>query len=181
MTGKIENAEPVAELTGLLEAWGGTPGRWPPHVRLRIDQLCATGPRAKAALAEARALDQLLDCAHEAPAALSPPKLASLGDRIAAAASAEAFARAGAPPAITTTARIIPLPTRSRTAIASTAGRQWPAAGLMAASLMAGLYLGGSMNLAPVFQELADAVGLPTMIDPMHVALGEDLSDEDAL
>ena len=181
MTGKIEKAEPVAELTGLLEAWGGTPRRWPPHVRQRLDQLCATGPAARAALAEARALDLLLDRAHEAPPALSPPRLASLGDRIAAAASADAFARSSVSPAIASTARIIPLPKRPRTAIASTAGRQWQAAGLMAASLMVGLYIGGNMNLAPVFQELADAVGVSTMIDPMHVALGEDLSDEDAL
>lgn len=181
MTSTTEQAEPMAELTRLLETWGATPARWPPHVRLRIEQLSTAGAEASAALAEALALDCVLDRVGDAPATLSPAKASALADRIVMAALAEETVRPVAPSAIGATAQVIQLSTRPRVPYAAPAGRRWQAAALMAASLLAGLYLGGNLNLAPVFQELADAIGLSTLIDPTQIALGEDLSDEDAL
>jgi len=168
-------AEPAAELTRLLEAWGGEPGRWPLHIRRRIERLAEAYPDGRRRIAEARALDRVLDRARDAPAQMSPTARRMLADRIVATAMASGTAGPAR------TAEVIRLPARARpqSQLAATVGRRWPAAGLMAASLLAGLYLGGSINLAPVFQELADAAGLSTLVDTSAVALGDDLTDED--
>ena len=118
-------------------------------------------------MAEARALDRLLDRSSEAEAALPPAEARALTDRILAAALTDlpaggtaaadsrnhhlsARERPSRQPAV-----------KSAVAMAATgAGSRWHAAGLMAASLLVGIYLGGSVNLAPVLQELAEAVGI---------------------
>jgi hypothetical protein len=168
-------AELAAELTRLLEAWGGEPGRWPEHIRGRIERLAQTHHDGRRLIAEARALDRVLDRARDASAHLSPAARRMLADRIVAAAMASA------PAGPARTAEVIRLPSRARPQVQPSAvvGRRWPAASLMAASLLAGLYLGGSINLAPMFQELADAAGLSTVVDTSAVALGDDLTDED--
>src|SRR5262245_17884417 len=105
---KNEQAEPLAELTRLLDAWGGDPARWPPQARERIEDLTATRPDARRLLAEARALDRLLDHGRDAPAQLSPTVRRTLTDRIVAAALAEGTART------VRTAEVIRLPSRPR-------------------------------------------------------------------
>lgn len=181
MTTNHEFETPRAELARLLDTWSGNPARWPPRTRARIAALSATVPEASALLAQAHALDRLLDAAREAPARVSPARMPALTDRIMAAALAES---PPARPAIATA----PQPTsdnvvafRSKPPHRPVPNRDWQTAGLIAACLMAGIYLGGSLNLTPMLQELAEAAGMSTIIDPVIAAMGEDLNDEEAL
>ncbi len=170
MTIKHETETRLTELQGLLDAWGGSPLRWPPQVRLRIAEISAAVPTAEAMLAEARALDALLDRTEAVPARPSRAGATALADRIMAAAGAGTAAPARS-------AQVIAMPQRKPVAVPVRSRSPWHAAGLMAASLLVGLYIGGSINLGPVMEELADAVGLSSIVD----ASGEELSDEDAL
>jgi hypothetical protein len=58
---------------------------------------------------------------------------------------------------------------------------RWQAAAVMAASLIAGIYLGGSVNLAPALQDFAVSVGVSAGLESSELALGEDLADGDTL
>ena len=180
MTSNNDNLELLAELSGLLDAWGGDPVRWPARVRQRIAVLAATGPGARRLLDEAKALDRLLDRAGEAPAPLPPPAASALTDRIVARALASERPVGSAAPMQPANAKVIPLPTRPRLAAAPRLSNRWHAPGLIAASLLAGLYFGGSVNLAPVLQELAEVAGLSTVVDP-SLAGADDLADEETL
>jgi hypothetical protein len=51
----------------------------------------------------------------------------------------------------------------------------------MAASLLAGIYLGGSVNLAPALQDFAVTLGVATGMESSELALGEDVADGEAL
>jgi hypothetical protein len=51
----------------------------------------------------------------------------------------------------------------------------------MAASLIAGIYLGGAVNLAPALQDFAVSVGVSAGLEASELALGEDLADGDTL
>ena len=166
---------PLTELTNMLDAWGGAPARWPADVGRRIGEIVDAEPGAQTLLTQARALDRLLDRGRSASAQV--PR--GLADRIVAAAMA-------APPAASTTAErahtnVIALPVRPRPQAVPAMRGQWRTAALLAASLLVGIYLGGAVNLAPGLQDLADAIGLPAQIEPLLVASGEDLIDEDAL
>ena len=180
MTNNNDNAgqlatAPLAELSHLLDAWGGAPARWPPHVSQRIGQILAANPSGQVLLVEARALDQLFDRARET----ITPTPHGLADRILAAALADS--PTGWQSATRTPAKVIALPSRPRPQAAPVMRGQWRAAGLMAASLLLGIYIGGAVNLAPALQDLADAIGLSTEIEPVLVASGEELNDEDTL
>jgi hypothetical protein len=168
-----------AELALLIDTWGGAPARWPPSVRARIAALSTTVPVARELLAEATALDRLLDAASAAPAPVAPAQASALTDRIMAAAMAQpqpALALASAEKSDGNIVAFRPKPQPRPVTISS-----WPTAGLIAASLMAGIYLGGSLNLTPMLQELAEAAGLSTVIDPAIAAIGDDLNDEETL
>lgn len=178
MTSTNENATPLAELAHLLDTWGGERTRWPANVRLRVTELSASGPEAHRLLVEARALDQLLDVARDAPAALSAQATRSLADRILAAAQAETSAPGVALPT-RPSAEVIALSRRKAVAPAQALHNRWPAAGLIAASMLVGIYFGGSINLAPVLQELAEVAGLSALVDPSLAANGDDLGEEE--
>ncbi len=187
MTSENESTAALAELAALLDAWGGEATRWPPRVRLRIAELASASPRAGEILAEARALDALLDRAAAAPASIPPARAGALTDRILAAAMADAgkpsHERGNPTLAAGHSARpqdnVVSLPPRDRPAIThALTHSRWSAAGLMAASLLAGIYIGGSLNLAPVLQEMAEAVGMSTVIDPGYT---DDLGEEETL
>lgn len=181
MTTNDEFETPRAELARLLDTWSGNPARWPPRARARIAALSATVPDASVLLAQAQALDRLLDATREAPAQVSPARRPALTDRIMAAAMAESLPAlpANAPAPQPTSDNVVAF--RSKPTHRPAPMRGWQTAGLIAASLMAGIYLGGSLNLTPVLQELAEAAGMSTIIDPVIAAMGEDLNDEEAL
>ena len=181
-----------AEIERLLEAYGADSARWPEAARVRVAPLLAESVLAervgvRARIAEARALDRLLDSASRpAPA---PAREAALADRILAAALSEreqAAPESGtqsvaeAPAAGGT---VLPWRPKARGPAPAPARTRWRAAGLMAASLAAGLVIGASANLAPVAQEIADAIGIAADLEPINVVMSDDGTaiDEDVL
>ena len=188
MTGNSTNDErgpgSATELQELLDAWGGNPQRWPPVAGQRIQTLIATTPGAQALLKEARVLDGLLAQGRDAPVRLPSKAAGALAGRIVAAAIAD---HVTAPSPQAAEGRVVQFPPSPRRTSAvkpaspmtiAPARQSWRAAGVMAASLIVGLVLGGSINLAPVVQELAEVAGLSTVLDP---AVGDDLGEEETL
>jgi hypothetical protein len=172
MKANEERKEELAALSRLIEASGADRTRWPAPDRLRFAGLLKSDPEARRMLAEAAALDRLLDKAPRVPES----RHAELADRIAAMArsmprqavtgrTAGGAAEAGPEqsaghvahrraPGVTDLAAV-----RSGRARASGqspwAGRSgWQAAGLLAASLVLGIALGGAGLLAPAMGHL---------------------------
>jgi hypothetical protein len=125
----------IEALKRLLEIFGADRSRWPARDRLKFAELLAESAEARRLVAEAEAFDRLLDKAPEPKA----NDIAALSSRILAAAAADARADQAS--------KIL---TFSRTAKSGSAplrfqvGRMvdWPAAALMAASLMLGIFAG---------------------------------------
>lgn len=188
MTTYGDNGEMLAELHRLLDAWGGDSTRWPADARRRIEDLMRRVPQAPTLLEEARALDRALDMQAQQPVSIAP----GLVDRIVM--NAASVDRHQPQSAIgeqeTAVGRVIPLrrnrteappSDRSRDADTMPSRARWQAAALMAASLIAGIYLGGSVNLAPALQDFAAALGVSTGLESSELALGDDVADGEAL
>jgi hypothetical protein len=153
----------------VLERFGSDRTRWPAPVRRNFAGLLAESPEARERLRQAEALDRLLDLAPE-PAFDTRAR----ADRILAAAEAET-PTAARPPA------------RSRWSVferrpAPTHEAQWPAAALLAASLV----LGGFFGLSGTFDTAVEPLVASTSyeIDPGQIALDSDaisLFEEDTL
>ena len=155
-------ASQLAQLANVLEIYGADRTRWPAADRLVLATLLATNAEAKAAFAEALALDRILDAAPR----VSGERERALAQRIIATAGH------------TTPANVVafkqrPAPARSFF--------QRPAAALLAASLMLGVFAGTSGNLTPALDFVADAIGLSD--DEPELALANDpvLNSEEAL
>jgi hypothetical protein len=165
----------VRALEQHLEIYGGDQTRWPEKARERFAPLLAGDARARALLAEARALDRLLD---RAPVP-SICRERSVRDRIVAAISNDKDGLRSDP-------RVIGLPPRqppSRTVL-SAPRTGWRTAALLAASLATGVYLGSTGGLAPEAQVVVEVVGLQSQADPYQLSLLDDngpLSEEDLL
>jgi hypothetical protein len=178
MTNEPMRTANVRALEHHLEIYGGDQTRWPEKARERFAPLLAGDARARALLAEARALDRLLD---RAPVP-SICRERSVRDRIVAAISNDKDGLRSAP----TAARVIGLPSRrqpSRTGLAAPR-IGWQTAALLAASLATGVYLGSTGGLAPEAQVVVEVVGLQTQADPYQLSLLDDngpLSEEDLL
>jgi len=156
-------------LEQVLERFGSDRTRWPAPVRRDLAGLLAASTDAKARLREAEALDRLLDLAPE-------PVIDTrvLADRIMAAAAAET-------PAVATPKARIAWPGFGGGATGARA--EWPAAALLAASLVLGMVFGlnGTLDnaVAPLVQASTDAV-----IDPGQIAFDSDafgMYEEDTL
>ena len=148
-------------LEQVLERFGSDRTRWPAPVRRNFAGLIAGSPEAKARLREAEALDRLLDLAPE-------PEIdtRALADRIMAAALAET-------PAAT--------PPKARVAWAiferrPSAEEQWPAASLLAASLVLGTVFG----VAGTFDQVTEPL-VATVTDEMEADPGQIAFDADAI
>ena len=195
----IRNA--LGSLQDFLDAWGGEPARWSAHDRARIERLIETTPGARSLLAEARALDQLIASARDLPARIDPETSRSLADRIMAAAAADgggmaadgSAAARGSGGGAERSATVVAFPSGKRPSdkrpaaplvsdltreVAINARRPWQAAGVLAASLLIGLVMGGSLNMAPVVQELAEVAGLSTTID---TGISDDIGEDETL
>jgi hypothetical protein len=181
MTRNDVRAEERQALDRLLEAYGADRTRWPARERLRFAGLIGEDDAARRLLAEAAALDSLLDRAPRA----SEAREHALQERIMAAALRAAEPRlevvAGSVAAPAGRPRLYSIAASMRKA---PMGREWPAAALLAASLVLGVFLGSAGTLSPAMQEVAEATGLGVTVDGSQVALGEDIlaySDEDLL
>lgn len=157
----------LAALSRLIEASGADRTRWPAPDRLRFAGLLKSSPEARRILAEAAALDRLLDMAPRVPES----RHAELADRIAArarslpqqavadgaprvaseAASGQAAGHAAhhGAPGVTDLAAVRSVRARAGGQPAWTGRSGWQAAGLLAASLVLGIALGGAGLLAP--------------------------------
>lgn len=129
-----------------LDSHGSDRTRWPAAARLRFATLTANDSEARRRLAEAQALDRLLD---QAPMP-SEERRGALIERIVASAKTQ-------PPQAA--AAIVPVQPRNRGALMqSLVGT--PVAALLAASLLLGIFVGVSGAASPALQSVATISGL---------------------
>ena len=181
MTSKDRRAEDREALERLLDTHGADRTRWPARERLRFAGLISEDAVAARMLAEAQALDRLLD---QAPRA-SEASIEALKGRIVAAALRSQ------PPRFTAIAGNKPAPGKawlgglgSPTLVARLG--EWPAAAVLAASLVLGVMLGTAETFDTAMQQMAKVTGFSTApaTDSSHLALGEEVlgqGDEDLL
>jgi hypothetical protein len=163
----LGNTMTLPEFERLLEIYGSDRTRWPLEARASAGQLTARDPAACRLLLEAEALDRILEraplptLAGEAAlaerivaAAQRSPRMVRTGDGVASAASDGALkaTTAGA-----TAHSVVRLTDRRRWLSGSPAGR---AAGLLAACLMLGIFLGASAVPQPVIPALEEFTGI---------------------
>lgn len=151
MTNSSTKPMSLAEFAELVDTFGADRTRWPLLRRHRADALIALDADARRLLDEAAALDTVLDQATIP----EPSNLDGLLDKVMARATAGPRLATSTPSAAANQTRVTA--TRPRV---STADRRdaWRAGALMAASLVAGLYLGQAQigaTAIPVMQELA--------------------------
>lgn len=168
----------------LLDGHGAERTRWPAPQRLRFAGLLAESSEARRRLAEAEALDSLL---ARAPLP-SPSRHAALVDRIVDAARAQ-----GAPSAAAVT--VLHRPARRRPLVSglpvlglpvSAFRARGPAAALLAASLLVGIFVGVTGAANPALQRFETLAGLAAAVDapPASTATWDDpslASEEDTL
>jgi hypothetical protein len=163
----LGNTMTLAEFERLLEIYGSDRTRWPLEARASAGQLTARDPAACRLLLEAEALDRILEraplpsLASEAAlaerivaAAQRSPRMVRTGDGGASAAGDGALkaTTAGA-----SAHSVVRLADRRRWLNGSPAGR---AAGLLAACLMLGIFLGASAVPQPVIPALEEFTGI---------------------
>jgi hypothetical protein len=180
---KDRRAEDRQALERLLDVCGADRTRWPARERLRFASFIGEDEGAKRLLAEADALDSLLDLAPRA----SEARERALQERIVAAALRSSETRLAvvpgrplAPEASSLRAKLPVLRGLSGVRVK----REWPAAVLLAASLVMGVILGSAGTLDRAVQEVADISGYTTAVDSSQVALGDEIvapADEDLL
>ena len=186
MIGSGNKTMTLPEFERLLDIYGSDRTRWPVEARASAGQLAARDPAARRLLVEAEALDRVLE---RAPL----PSLASeaaLAERIVAAAQrtprmvrtgdAASAAVAGADKVLAARANegsLLRLSERRRFFYhGSPAGR---AAGVLAACLMLGVFLGALAVPQPVIPALEEFTGLSIVSSNSTQAL--DPFDEDLL
>lgn len=156
MTDRMHHRREMEDLARLLDSHGADRTRWPAQERLRFAGFVAESSEARRAVAEAEALDRLLD---RAPV-VADTRRAGLADRIAAMAAAEP-----APVA----ANVVPLAPRTQRAGLRVASRlatsRWSAAALLAASLIVGVFAGISGRIPPAMQSVAMIAGIGVDVD----------------
>jgi len=171
----------IADFERLLDVYGSDRTRWPVEARASAGQLVARDKSARRLLAEAEALDRALE---RAPLP-SLAEEAAVADRILAAARrsprmvpvGKVDAARPIRPAIDNVVRLPGSRTRRRWLTSSALGG---AAGVLAASLALGVFLGLSNLSQGVLPALEDVIGF-RLSTPGHVMAQMDLLDEDLL
>jgi hypothetical protein len=177
MNGRDERKALMEALSRTLDAYGSDAARWPKGSADRLRTLIAEAPEARALLTEARALERVLD---RAPVP-STDRVHALADRIVAAAVAE---QAVSVRPATGGGRVIALPARIRDirrAAAAADRTVWQTAALLAACLVAGIYIGSSPLVTPVLQDVAQSIGVVEEGDGMSYAFFDESLEEDTL
>jgi hypothetical protein len=181
MTTKDRRAEDRQALQHLLEIYGADRTRWPARERLRFASFISEDEEARRLMAEAAALDALLDLAPKASAAREH----ALKERIVAAALRSAEPRfaviAGGDRA---EARGLKAWMRRPSFGSAPASGGWAAAGVLAASLVVGVMLGSTGTFDAPVRNVAEAAGFAAPADTSQLALGDDVftvADEDLL
>ena len=167
----------LADFERLLDVYGGDRMHWPADARAAAAQLVAREAKARRLLAEAEALDRVLERAPLPGLATE----AALGDRIVAAAqrSPRIVKTVGAPRAAASAraeAAASPAPTWSASLRPRLLSSKVGSIGLLVASLVAGVVIGLSNLPQQVLPVLADIAGAA----PDRYNLAQvDLLDED--
>lgn len=180
--GQIERD--IQALGDLVDRFGADRTRWPAPDRLRFACLLKESAEARRVLARAAALDRLLDMAPTVDAG----RHEAIADRIVKQALAGGAARAPGP--ATTSGAVTDLAAvRSAKAVRASAGSRfgsssWPAAALLAASLVLGIFA-GSQGLLPTATFGSGGTTVASDADfGRLLALGPDVgpaADEDTL
>jgi hypothetical protein len=154
MTSMSNTCMTLADFERLLDVYGGERTQWPGDARAAAAQLVARDPKAGRLLAEAEALDRVLERAPLPALA----REAALADRIVAAAQRS--------PRIVRIAGAVLAETAASKGSQGAAwkprlvGSELRAAGLLAACLAAGIMIGLSNLPHSVAPELADLAGV---------------------
>ncbi|MDH4981326.1 hypothetical protein [Hyphomicrobium sp. D-2] len=150
-------------LERLLDIYGADRTRWPARERLRFAGIISDDPEAAKMLARAQALDRLLDQATPAGDA----SLEALKGRIMAAALAERASRGDSvssdQPHVGGASVTSLSAVRERRAVRSGAVAgfgDWPAAAVLAASLVLGVMLGWGGAFTGTMTQMAQVAGL---------------------
>jgi len=167
-------------LERLLEIYGADRTRWPARERLRFASVISEDKAASRMLAEAEALDILLDSASRP----SDAAVDALKDRIMATALRELpveVSVAARPSASVTSiwARRRALPAMAPRAV------EWPAAAVLAASLVLGVMLGSAGTFDATMSQMAQVAGLQSAaadnagtVDSAQLALGDEIDSQ---
>lgn len=151
-----------------LEVYGSRAERWPADARKRFEPSLAEQVRARGLLAEAQALERLLD---QAPMP-DPARVQALSDRIVDLATREPERPAAAVIDFAARRRPQPLPRAFQLKLASA----------LAASLVVGIFIGTTPRAVSAIAEIAGAVGLPADADVADLVLfGDGSADEEDL
>lgn len=177
----MSNNMTIAEFERLLDVYGSDRSRWPVEARAGAGQLVARDKAARRLLAEAEALDRALE---RAPLP-SLAEEAALAERILAAArrSPRMVPPTGAPsmperePVARNVVRLRPPPQRARWMASRALGG---AAGMLAASLALGVFLGLSSLSQGVWPALEEMTGI-TLTGANRTVAQVDMLDEDLL
>jgi hypothetical protein len=180
MTTNDRRAEDRQALERLLDIYGADRTRWPARERLRFASIIAEDKAAARLLAEADALDRLLDRAPRT----SEVRMHALKERIVAAA-----VRSGHGGLAVVPTGALPgqrLRSWARRPALGFSGSEWPAAAVLAASLVLGVLLGSAGTFDTTVQKVAEVTGFSTTADTSQLALGDDVdgqapADEDLL
>ncbi len=179
MTSKDRQTEDREALARLLDVYGADRTRWPARERLRFAGVVIEDKAAARLLGEAEALDRLLDRAPR----VSEARIDALKERVVAAALRSDR------PQLRAIAGSKPEPAKAwlgqmRRPGLSASFREWPAAAVLAASLVLGVMLGSAGTFDTTMQQVASVAGISSASDNTSLALGEDVlgdGDEDLL
>jgi hypothetical protein len=178
MTSKDKRAEDRAALERMLEIHGADRTRWPARERLRFAGVISEDETAARLVAEAEALDRLLDRAPRA----SEAGIDALKERIVAAALRSQRPQLAAVSGGKLSPGKAGLGQLRRPQWMASFG-EWPAAAVLAASLVLGVMLGSAGTFTTTMQQVASVTGLSSG-DGTNLALSEEIlgsSDEDLL
>ena len=182
---KDTRAKDREALERLLDVYGADRTRWPARERLRFASFISEDEASQRLVAESTALDALLDLAPRA----SEARERALKERVVAAALRQTETKLAVVTGggATAMARLPAWLRHARRATPSTRTherREWPAAALLAASLVVGIVLGSAGTFDTTVQEVAEATGITTAGETSQLALGEEIlamSEEDLL
>jgi hypothetical protein len=183
MTTKDTRAKDREALERLLDVYGADRTRWPARERLRFAGFICEDRVAQRMVAESAALDALLDRAPRA----SEDRERALKERIVAAALRSAVPQLAVVQTDDETKPRLPAwlrHVRGFSSVRPREHREWPAAGLLAASLVVGIMLGSAGAFDSTVQDVAEVAGIASVGETSQLARGEEIItmvDEDLL
>lgn len=170
MTNERNIEEQLGALADMLDVYGADRGRWPVGLEQRVSGLVASNARARRLVAEAAALDQVLNW----EAMMSPACHQAVSARI--------FAAAGLTDNVSARPHVVDRPNvrpYSPGAVALRQSQIWQTGALLAASLVLGIFAGASSTFGPTVTHLTDVAGLNTTADAGSINELDVLDDGD--